>query len=331
MSTVSPQQWNTTDAITSSKLNTPINQLAAVINGNIDSTNISSLTGAKIQSGTLNASAMDTSTNVETRMNETLGNFVASGCVLSFTASTLNWSLSAGIIYINGKRVVVNAASGTVGASKDTYFSIDNSGVPTYTGTNAVANNAASPTLPANSIELGIAVSGASAITSVNTGQSNATAPVVSSRILTVTDSNGVLIYPTVSQKQIGYSEKRGIWNNSGTAAAPIPDLTTQVLVPAGATQKVKVHVYIPQVYSSVDSCRGDFFIYDGSSKIGGAYDRIWSTGNGGNGGKKLECETTLTAGLHTISTQIGTGVGTGVMTAYSDSTTPMYLSVEKV
>lgn len=48
MSTVTPQQINPNDEISASSVNTPINQLAAVINGNIDNSNISSVDGSKI-------------------------------------------------------------------------------------------------------------------------------------------------------------------------------------------------------------------------------------------------------------------------------------------
>lgn len=43
-------------------VNTPLNQLATAINGNLDSTNISSLSGTKIQSGTLPSTAFDSTT-----------------------------------------------------------------------------------------------------------------------------------------------------------------------------------------------------------------------------------------------------------------------------
>lgn len=59
MGLVSPSQVNPGDEITSASVNTPINQLAAVVNGSLDSDNISSLTGAKIQSSTLTGAAPD--------------------------------------------------------------------------------------------------------------------------------------------------------------------------------------------------------------------------------------------------------------------------------
>lgn len=62
MATVSPQQIATNAAITSAGVNTPINQIAAAINGNLDDNNIASLSGTKILAGTLPASALDQNT-----------------------------------------------------------------------------------------------------------------------------------------------------------------------------------------------------------------------------------------------------------------------------
>ncbi|SIC58356.1 tail fiber protein [Mycobacteroides abscessus] len=53
MSTVSVTQINPDDEITSAGANLPHNQLAAVINGNLDDNNIASISGTKIINGTL--------------------------------------------------------------------------------------------------------------------------------------------------------------------------------------------------------------------------------------------------------------------------------------
>ena len=164
MTLVSPTQSNPGDTIEASDINDPVNQIAAVVNGNIDSTNISSVSGAKLQAGTVAASALDTNANVETRMSESAGNFVASGCVWS-TVVALDGTMSSGVLYIAGRRVVVNAVtSRTFTASKDTYVSIDSNGTPSYS---EVANAAAPPSLPASSIFVARVITNASAITSV--------------------------------------------------------------------------------------------------------------------------------------------------------------------
>lgn len=168
MSTVSPQQWNTNDAITSSKLNTPINQIAAVVNGGIDDANIASLSGSKINGGTIPVAAFDTNTNPETRMSESLGDFVKNNTCLWSISSGLVGTMTSGIVYINGKRVVVSAiATRTFTASKDTYVSVDNTGTVTYS---EVTNGAAAPALPANSIWLAVVVTSGAAITSIRQG-----------------------------------------------------------------------------------------------------------------------------------------------------------------
>lgn len=57
MTLVTPQQSNPGEEANASDINTPINQLAAVINGNIDDDNVSSLSGTKISAGTLPGTA----------------------------------------------------------------------------------------------------------------------------------------------------------------------------------------------------------------------------------------------------------------------------------
>lgn len=168
MPTVSPQQWNTNDAITSSKLNTPINQIAAVLNGGLDDANVASLSGSKLNAATVPVAAFTADSNPETRMSESLGDFVKSNTCLWSISSGLVGTMTAGVVYIGGKRVVVAAiATRTFTASKDTYVSVDNTGTVSYS---EVANNAAAPTLPANSIWLAVIVTGASAITSIRQG-----------------------------------------------------------------------------------------------------------------------------------------------------------------
>jgi len=111
----------------------------------------------------------ESSVPLQTYRQETLANFVASGCIITQT-SGLNWSMTAGVVYINGARYTVAAATGGVTASKDTYFDIlapatGTAATLVNTGGNVVANNAASPALAANSIRIGEVVSGASSIT----------------------------------------------------------------------------------------------------------------------------------------------------------------------
>lgn len=179
MTLVSPSQSNPGDEITAVSVNGPVNQLAAAINGNIDDTNVSSISGSKIQSGTLAGTALAEEADPYLRMSEGLGDFVASGCVWS-SISALNGAMTAGVIYIGGKRLKPAAvASKAFTASKDTYVSLDNTGTPAYS---EVTNNAAAPAIPANSIWVAVVVTDGSAITAVKQWGSGA---------------SGTVIYPT--------------------------------------------------------------------------------------------------------------------------------------
>lgn len=53
MTLVSPSQSNPGDEIRAASINTPVNEIAAVINGNIDDTNIASVSGSKIANSTV--------------------------------------------------------------------------------------------------------------------------------------------------------------------------------------------------------------------------------------------------------------------------------------
>lgn len=166
MSTVSVTQINPDDEITSAGANLPHNQLAAVINGNLDDDNISSLSGTKIVGGTLPVGAFDTNTNPETRIAESLSDFVASGVTWS-SVSGLNGTMTSGAVYILGKRLVIpSVSSRAFTASKDTYVDVGSTGTLSYT---EVANGATAPALAANSLRLAKVVTSGSAITSVVT------------------------------------------------------------------------------------------------------------------------------------------------------------------
>jgi hypothetical protein len=60
MTLVSPSQSNPGDEITAAAINGPVNQLADVINGNIDDTNISSVSGSKIANATITNAKLST-------------------------------------------------------------------------------------------------------------------------------------------------------------------------------------------------------------------------------------------------------------------------------
>jgi len=128
-------------------------------------------------------------------------NHATSGLVITGDSYGVNRnaSMSAGVVYINGRRISVSAVSGrTYTASRDTYVDIldnlDGTGTLVYT---EVTNNNASPALAANSYRLGIVVTGASTIAaaaSINQGSIDALLPIISSVPMAVCDSLGNLI-----------------------------------------------------------------------------------------------------------------------------------------
>lgn len=95
--------------------------------------------------------------------------YVVSGLVLPITSGSLAGTLSAGVAYVIGQRVVKGAQAHTYTASKDTYVDLNNVGLLTYS---AVSNGAGAPALTSNSIRLGYVVTNGSVITSaVQTGK----------------------------------------------------------------------------------------------------------------------------------------------------------------
>ena len=242
MTTVSVTQINPSDSITSSGANLPHNEIAAVVNGNLDDTNIASLSGTKITAGTLPASASTTAGNVETRFTDNFFDYVASGCVWSGDAyaSTRNASMTAGVAYIGGKRLVISAITArSFTASKDTYIDLDTSGSPTYT---EVTNNAASPALTSGYVRIGIIVTGASniaAVGSVNQGQEDKVLPIASSVAYAVTDSLGNMICPRDPNRRIIGHRRTIADQGSITAEVDLTGLSVPVIVPTG--RKIKI------------------------------------------------------------------------------------------
>jgi len=164
MPTVTVPQVNPNDEVTALSVNQGPNALASVVNGQLDDANINTISGSKISAGTLPASAADTNSNPETRESETVGDIVASGLIWSAT-SGLTGSMTAGVAYVNGKRLAVSAvASYVFTATRDTYVYVDSNGVIQY---NPLTVGTAQPTTPAGNILLAKVVTSASAITSV--------------------------------------------------------------------------------------------------------------------------------------------------------------------
>lgn len=176
-----------------------------------------------------------------TRQTEFALDFVASGLVWTADAVALtrNASMTAGVIYINGRRISISAVvARSFTASRDVYIDVlDNQdGTGTLVYTDNTTNNP-SPALAANSVRIGIIVVGASniaATTSVNQGQLDRVLPIASSIPYTFTDSIGNIICPRdgSSRRMIGY--RQCIVNTATTSTADIPPVNMNVIVPTG-------------------------------------------------------------------------------------------------
>lgn len=213
-----------------------------------------------------------------TRDNESQFAFVASGMVWSGDAyaSTRNASMTAGICYINGRRISITAVTArTFTASRDTYIDVldngDGTGTLVYT---EATNNAASPALAANSLRIGVIVTGASNIAnvgSVNQGQETKVLPIASSIAYSVTDSLGNLICPRdPTYKVLGYKQITTQPTTSSSTSAQVTGLSCPVIVPAN--RKVKIVVY-GNIQSTLAAVSNFLDIYDGTVPSGTLVD----------------------------------------------------------
>jgi hypothetical protein len=211
------------------------------------------------------------SVSLETIRSEMEFDYVASGCVWSGDSygSTRAASMTAGVVYIGGKRISVSSVTArSFTASKDTYIDVDNTGTLVYT---EVTNNAASPALAANSIRLGIIVTDGTDIQnvgSVNQGEENKILPIASSVPYAVTDSLGNLICPRdPNRKILGYRQIVSDFTLSSAQTTPtqITGLSCPVIIPTG--RKIKVSLWTMAVQPS--SGVGQITIWDGTVNSG--------------------------------------------------------------
>lgn len=288
--------------------------------------------------GTLKDGAVDASAviandvveqaNLREKLVDYSFDFVASGCVWSGDAyaSTLNASMTAGVVYIGGKRVAVSAVTARAfTASKDTYIDVSNTGTITYT---EVANNATSPTLAANSIRIGIIVTGASNIAnvgSVNQGQENKVLPIASSIPYTVTDSLGNLLCPRdPNRKVLGYRQITS--NFDFTTLTDITGLSVPFIAPG--SRKVKAVFQSGGYLGTVLNDIAQFTIKESSTVISASVHV--NVGIAGSTSQTPSCNgiQSPSAGLHTYKVTAERLVGTGTNTLGA-TTSPAFLMVE--
>ncbi|RTL04224.1 hypothetical protein EKK58_11050 [Candidatus Dependentiae bacterium] len=197
--------------------------------GAVTATSVASSGAVSGTTGTFTSNITEKGATLATMRDELGYDYVASGGIWSGDAygSTRNASMTALVCYINGKRVSASAVTARAfTASKDTYVDVDDSGTISYT---EVANNAASPSLSANSIRIAIVVSGGSSIASaysinqgrVSTNTNNLYLPTAISGTPSpgcsdIQDSNGILIHPTDPLRKLVCSRSRAAANNTG-------------------------------------------------------------------------------------------------------------------
>lgn len=253
-------------------------------------------------------------------INETELGFIASGGIwagISYGAS-LAASMTAIVVYINGQRGTIAAlATRTFTASKDTYVDILNTaGVFTIVYTE-VANNAASPTLAANSIRLAIIVSGTTiaAVGSVNQGQETALLPIVSSAPYAVTDSLGNLIAPRDPNRRVlGYRQitvsQLGI-----SATTDLTGLAVPFIAIAGRRVRATLHGNFNGSAANLQ----DISIREASTTL-----NVKRAPNNGNGGYatpySVLYQTIPAAGAHTWKASLTFITGSGTVGIEADA-----------
>jgi hypothetical protein len=303
--------------------------------GAVTATSVSAATVA----GTTSVS--DAGQTLQTYRADVLFDHVASGCVWSGDAyaSTRNASMTAGVVYIGGKRVSVSAVTARAfTASKDTYIDVDNTGTITYT---EVTNNAASPALSANNVRLGIIVTGASNIAaagSVNQGQETMVLPIASSIPYAVTDSLGNLICPRdPNRKILGYRQQLTNATSASSTAAQIPALSCPVIVPTG--RKIRITTYTGHAYNNSGTAQAGAVlgIWDGT--VGSGTQLVQSNFSSaaqpaGQTGTSLTASAVVTPSTtsKTYNSSFATWTsGGGNAAAVGSSTSPLYIQVELV
>src|SRR5687767_12731493 len=115
MPVINPTLPNDGEDIDAVDISGPILAILSVLNGNIDEDNINlgSLTWAIMGTVTnaIPGEAMQDNSNLRISRDETMWDHVASGLVIAADAAgtTLLYSMTAGVVYINGRRLTIAA------------------------------------------------------------------------------------------------------------------------------------------------------------------------------------------------------------------------------
>ena len=169
MPTISPILPNDGEAIDASDVNNPFNTIIGLLNGNLDEQNIKpgSLSWNVMSNfqNQIPSAALQDNANLGKFKKDANISFIPEGLIWSHVTG-LNASMTAGRYYSNSGDIVSITAisSRTFNSSKDTYIYVGQNGTINYS---SVGNNAAQPSLPANSNWLAKVVTNDSTITSI--------------------------------------------------------------------------------------------------------------------------------------------------------------------
>lgn len=314
-----------------------------------DSTAISHSQGATVRMDSTagmfevlkNASAItdDTINTVKIKSaSEFIFDHVSSGGVITADAagSTRLASITAGVVYINGRRHTFAAStSRTYTASKDVYVDLlqsttDNVATLVFTDN---TTNAASPALATNSVRLGIVVVGATSIaaaSSINQGQEDRVLPIASSIPYAVTDSLGNLICPRdPARKIIGFRQIIGSVNTGGSGAdVDVTGLSMPIIVPTG--RKIKITAFAGDM-----SCSGApaglpaaFSLKEGATLLQTSNFSFFN-GSQNQFYPHIGVVTTPSAGLHTYKVTFASNNAAFTITLAAGATSPAYIMAE--
>jgi hypothetical protein len=292
----------------------------------VTATSVASTGPVSGTTGTFSSDVSDNSTTLKTIRAETSSDFVASGAVWSITSGLVG-AMTAGVVYIGGKRVPVSLVSSkTFTVSVDTYVSVDNTGTVAYT---TVANNANAPSLPANSVWLAYAITSASAISSFSQGMN-------ASISFSGFDSNAIPIYPTTGSRVVG-RKIRNTPQSSGVSGSLVlwngmPSLP--FIGTVGRTYRLIMHE--PFIDTMIPGTNGGFVAFNFYNDPSTTPTTTVGVGRAAavSGGNSAELNIEFTArqsGLQYINIQMSTYNVTGTMVAEANASYPATYTVSAV
>lgn len=272
------------------------------------------------------------------RASEIMFDHVASGLVWTADAagSTRAASMTAGVVYINGKRITVAAVAARLfTASKDTYVDVldTGNGTGTLVYTETTNSNGTSPALAANSVRIAVIVTGASSIAaaaSINQGQNNRLLPTASAtEYMQITDTLGNLIYPRDPQRRtIGYREVANS-DRSTTSATPVDVTGLKTTVKTVADRKVKFSFGCRWVQFSISGNGFNMSVEEDGVQI---YEKVL-TSQGVSHAQNMDFtfEFTPTAGTHTYNLRFyGAGGGTFLVKCTGATGAKAWIAIEQ-